>query len=149
MGKKKKAPVTVDELVAAMDAATMPPAPPPEPEPPVEAESGLFEGLDLDVPASAVALPDTLPRLDSDLTPDEKLEFVRLLNEHMPVPDRAKQLAKLAYYTDQKRAGVAFRAIQEINLITGITGAKASEAPPMFVVPNDTKVQINVTSVSK
>lgn len=112
-------------------------------------EDDEFPELPDDIPALPVLPDDGIPRLDSDLTPDEKQIFIRLLNEYMPLRERAIQLAKLANFTDQKRAAVGLRALQEINAICNITGDRPTEAAPMFVLPPDAKVQINVTKVEK
>jgi hypothetical protein len=126
------------------------PAPIPEPipsPPPDEPEDeALFD--DLEVPTEAVR-PDGIPAIDSDLTPDEKQEFIALLNKFMPLDERALQLVKLARFSDTKRAPVGLRAIQEINTITGIRGERPTEAVPMFALPANTSVSVQVTKVIK
>lgn len=121
-------------------------APEPEPEPtPVEIEvleASLFE----DAPAPMGIAP--APIL-AELTDDEKAEFVKLLNKEMPIRERASQLAKLARFSDQKRAAVGLRAIQEINALTGMSGAQSKEAPPMFALPPGTNVNIHVEKPKK
>ena len=128
-----------------------PPAPIPEPPPDTtlqdEAEDSLFGALD-EVPEDAVRA-DGIPPIDSDLTPDEKKEFIALLNKFMPLDRRALQLVKLASYYDTKRAPVALRAIQEILQLTGLRGDKATESMPMFQLPANTAVQVTVTKVDK
>jgi hypothetical protein len=111
-----------------------------------EAEDSLF--ADLEVPEDSVRL-DGIPPIDSDLSTDEKKEFVALLNRFMPLEERALQLAKLARFVDTKRAPVGLRAIQEINLLTGLRGDKATESAPMFQLPADTTVRVTVTKVVK
>lgn len=121
-----------------------------EVEPPVALESpaSLFE--DLESHERQVELrEDGLPALDSDLTPDEKSEFIKMLNAELPLVVRARQLAKLAQYTDTKRAAVALRAIQEINSVTGVSHDRPTESTPMFILPADAKVSVNVTKVLK
>ena len=116
---------------------------------PASSVESLFDDFpDDDEPEVALAVRD-IPPLDSDLTPDEKKIFIDLLNEHMPLKQRAVQLAKLAMYTDQKRAAVGLRAIQEINALTGLSGASATEAAPMFQLPEGTKVAIVMQTVEK
>lgn len=128
-----------------------PPAPIPEPPPDTtiqdEVEDSLFGALD-EVPEDAVRA-DGIPPIDSDLTPDEKKEFISLLNKFMPLDRRALQLVKLASYYDTKRAPVALRAIQEILQLTGLRGDKATESMPMFQLPANTAVQVTVTKVDK
>ena len=116
---------------------------------PASSVESLFDDFpDDDEPEAALAVRD-IPALDSDLTPDEKKVFVDLLNKHMPLEQRAVQLTKLAHYTDQKRAAVGLRAIQEINTLTGLSGASATEAAPMFQLPEGTKVAIVMQTVEK
>jgi hypothetical protein len=116
---------------------------------PASSVESLFDDFpDDDEPEVALAVRD-IPALDSDLTPDEKKVFVDLLNKHMPLEQRAVQLTKLAHYTDQKRAAVGLRAIQEINTLTGLSGASATEAAPMFQLPEGTKVAIVMQTVEK
>jgi len=125
------------------------PLPPPEPEPihDVTLDGSLFD----DIPEEAIVpLPDDgIPALDSDLTPDEKQEFIKLLNAELPLAERAKLLAVLARFKDQKRAAVGLRAIQEINSITGLSKERPTESAPMFVLPPDAKVSVTVTKVVK
>ena len=141
--------------VKTVEAATMPisePAPEEDatvPVVPSASESGLFDDFpDDDEPEAPLAIRE-IPALDSDLTPDEKKLFVDLLNAHMPLKQRAVQLTKLAMYTDQKRAAVGLRAIQEINTLTGLSSASATEAAPMFQLPEGTKVAIVMQAVEK
>lgn len=149
---------------AAKKAESVPPAPPPAPEPdpfegepeyaPAEPRERLFEDLDdEDEPVQMQVVPvrpnDGLPALDSDLTEDQKAEFVGLLNAFMPLRRRAELLALLCTKVDTKRAPVALRAIQEVNLITKITGTTAATAPPLFQLPPGTSVSIAVQKVKK
>ena len=83
-------------------------------------------------------------RPDQDLAEAEKAEFKRLLDAEMPLNERARQLVKLARFSDTKRAPVALRAIQVINDITGVMEDAANEAPSMFNLPSGVKVAINV-----
>ena len=161
-----------DLKAKAAKKATEPaePAPPPAPEPdpaapfegepeyaPAEPRERLFEDLDDDegivqmqmVPVRAERPADGLPALDSDLTEDQKAEFVALLNSFMPLRRRAQLLALLCTKTDTKRAPVALRAIQEVNSITKITGTTAATAPPLFQLPPGTSVSIAVQKVKK
>ena len=146
-----------------------PPPPPPPPEPeldpddivypepiaasPPTSEAGLFDDLDDDATQMMVVtapLPlDDIPPLDTGLTLDEKQEFVRLLNTYLTVNERARQLAKLALFTDQKRAAVGLRALQEINALTGMNKDRPGDSAPMFVLPEGTRVSIVMKKVSK
>jgi hypothetical protein len=109
----------------------------------------LFDDFpDDDEPEAPLAVRD-IPALDSDLTPDEKKVFVDLLNAEMPLADRAKQLGKLARMSGQKTAGVGLRALIEINSLTGLSSNTATEAPPMFSLPEGAKVAILVQKVEK
>ena len=83
-------------------------------------------------------------RPDQDLQEAEKALFKKLLDANMPLEDRAKQLVKLASFSDTKRAPVALRAIQVINEITGVTDDAATEAPSMFSLPEGVNVSIKV-----
>lgn len=109
-------------------------------EPIVDPEEVLFE---------EEPVVQDIPPLDVDLTDDQKKEFIKLLDEALPVSERAVQLAKLARFTDQKRAAVALRAILEINTITGLTGNKATEAAPMFILPEGIKIGESSDKVEK
>ena len=123
-----------------------------EVEPPHVSESGIFDDLEDDATQMMmVASPplDDIPPLDTGLTLDEKQEFIRLLNLHLPPEKRAAQLAKLAMFTDQKRAAVGLRALQEIFMLTGMNKDRATESTPMFVLPADTRVSVTVQKVSK
>ena len=121
---------------------------------PEESDAGLFDDLDDEAGAAIPTLapytrPDDGIVMDVGLTPSEKAQFVRLLNQFLPLKDRALQLAKLAMYTDTKRAAVGLRAIQEINAITGMSGSAPTEITPMFALPPDTRVNVTVTKVVK
>lgn len=119
-------PVTPEEITAIQQSA----------------EDGLFD--DFEEPVEVLRL-DGIPAIDSDLEPDEKKEFIALLNRFMPLEQRALQLCKLARLIDTKRAPVGLRAIQEINAITGLKSDKPTENAPMFQLPPDTTVQVTVT----
>ena len=115
-------------------------------------EGSLFEGLYLPESGTnltATRLNDGLPALDSDLTEDEKKQFVALLNKEMSLADRAKQLALLARMKGTKTAAVGLRAIQEINSLCGLRDNKPTEAAPMFVLPDEAKVAILVQKVER
>lgn len=112
--------------------------------------TSIFDGIDDLAPEPEISpLPTDIPPMDEGLTEDEKAEFVRLLKEYMPVDHRAKQLVKLANFTDQKRAGVALRAIEEINRLTGLSEDKTDTAPTMFALPQGTTVSVAITKVAK
>lgn len=123
---------------------------------PEEPRGSLFEDLDDEDVAITVAAPvvsdtilDVIPPLDSDLSPDEKAMFTRLLNIEMPLEVRAKQLGILARKTGQKTAAVGLRAIIEINEITGLRKDRATEAAPMFALPAGSSVSVSITKVVK
>jgi hypothetical protein len=135
-----------------------PPAPPPAELldvvvlPPPPDEGGLFDDLDDEASAPLIPYP-TRPNdgivMDEGLTPTEKSVFIRCLNEFLPPRERALQLAKLAMYTDTKRAAVGLRAIQEINALCGLHADGADEVTPMFALPPDTRVNVTITRVVK
>lgn len=118
---------------------------------PRDDDSSLFEGLELEVRTpSALERPnDGIPPLDSDLTADEKREFVKLLNKEMPLAARAKQLGVLARMKGSKTAAVGLRALVEINSLTGLSKEQATESAPLFQLPPDTTVSVKVTKVAK
>lgn len=132
----------------------------PEPEPEVYSGVPVVEVSNLDTTGSVfgdldepteedIVLPmaEEIPPVDEGLTPDEKKIFVDLIKKYSTPEARAAVLAKLATFTDTKRAPVALRAIQEINALTGVSGNTSVEAPPMFALPKDSKVSIHVTKV--
>jgi hypothetical protein len=143
------------EVVAEALPAPPPPEPEPAPEPlPAEPRGSLFEDLDdedVSMVVAAVSDPiqDVIPPLDSDLTPDEKAEFIKLLNAEMPIASRAHQLGILARKTGQKTAAVGLRAIIEINEITGLRKERATESAPMFALPAGSSVSVSITKVVK
>ena len=145
--------------VKTVEAATMPisePAPEEDatvPVVPSASESGLFDDLpDLPDPPDdipAVRPDDGIPPLDTDLTVDEKQEFIKLLNAEIPIAIRAHQLAKLARMTGSKTAAVGLRALQEINSVCGLSSDKPTVAPSMFALPDGVSVSIKVEKVIK
>jgi len=151
---RKKAPKGPLPL-APLPAPALPPEemvyPEIEVEPPHVSEAGIFDDLEDDATQMmVVAAPlDDIPPLDTGLTLDEKQEFLKLLNKYITVDERAQQLAKLARFTDQKRAAVGLRALQEILMLTGMNKDRATESTPMFVLPADTRVSVTVQKVSK
>jgi hypothetical protein len=155
MGRPRKKVVKVEAVVVPEPVE---PEPEPEPKVPEEVydESSLFEDFpdeDDDEPEVQLALPPTvdidLPAQDSDLSADEKKLFIALLNKEIPLETRAHQLGILARMRGSKTAAVGLRAIQEINKVTGISADRATEAPPMFQLPPDTKVSVTITKVVK
>ena len=125
----------------------------PLPEEPEAPKGSLFEDLDDEDVVMTVAAPesreDDLPALDGGLTPDEKKEFIALINKELPLAVRAKQLGILARKTGQKTAAVGLRAIIEANEITGLRKDRATEATPMFALPPGTTVDVKITKVAK
>ena len=85
-----------------------------------------------------------IPRPDEDLTLEQKAEFIKLVRSNMSLPERAQQLAKLARFTDTKRAPVALRAIQTMNELDGFTEEGSIEAPPLFQLPEGAKVAVAI-----
>ena len=136
-------------------------APEPLPEPPPLPEGPLFEDIAADVPEEPENLFDDMP--EDAIVPavsaqvikveDEidlaRAELARMLNETFTLEQRAALLVKLAHHTDTKRAPVALRAIQEVNLITGISKERPVETMPMFQLPSDTAVKIKIEKVVK
>ena len=149
MGRPRKKPLeppasTPTEPIEPLDVVVIPNPP--------QSESGLFD--DLDDEASGPNLmpfsrPDDGIVADEGLTPTEKAEFTKFLNLFLPPRERALQLAKLAMYTDTKRAAVGLRAIQEINALCGLHKDGADVATPMFALPADTRVNISISRVIK
>jgi len=92
--------------------------------------------------------PDPL-RPDQDLSAEQRAEFAKLLQKEMPLKVRAKQLVKLAMFSDTKRAPVGLRAIQVINEITGVTDTASDEAPSMFNLPEGVSVEVKVKTPEK
>ena len=128
--------------------------PVPEPvvafEPSPATEAGLFDDLPEPVGDIPMVRPDDgIPPLDTDLTVDEKQEFIKLLNSEIPIAVRAHQLAKLARMTGSKTAAVGLRALQEINSVCGLSSDKPREAGPMFVLPAGSKIAILVDKSDK
>lgn len=126
-----------------------------EPEPPRER---LFDDPEEDEAAILTVVPDGpidgrpddgIPPLDSDLTQEQRDVFVSMVNQALPIKERALLLAKLAHMTDTKRAPVALRAIQEVNALTKMSGTQSVTAPPMFQLPPGTKVSVEVKKVRK
>jgi len=115
----------------------------------VVAEIREAELFDEAPPVAITPFDDDIPALDSDLTQEEKLKFTALLNKAMPLAVRAQQLAKLAQFTDTKRAAVGLRAIQEINSLTGVSRDLPTEAAPMFQLPKGTSVSVTLQKVEK
>jgi hypothetical protein len=149
MGRPGKKVVKVEAVVLPIEIESQVPEVVPEP---TYDESSLFEDFPDDEPEPALApLPpiDDLPAIDSDLSADEKKLFIELLNKEIPLSVRAHQLGILARMRGSKTAAVGLRAIQEINKVTGISIDRATEAPPMFQLPADTKVSIAITKVVK
>lgn len=97
----------------------------------------------------APAHNDGVPPLDSGLTDEQRQEFIKLLNEAMPVAERAKQLALLAKLKGQKTAAVGLRAIIEINELTGMRDKVVGDATPMFQMPEGSNVHVHVRKVEK
>ena len=153
MARARQRKVEVAEEAAPLPSP--PPEPDPQPEPlPIEPRGSLFEDLDdedvpLRVEVATEPLPDIIPPLDSDLTPDEKAEFIKLLNKEMPLADRARQLGILARKTGQKTAAVGLRAVIEINNLTGLSKERATESAPMFALPAGSSVSVQITKVVK
>jgi len=123
---------------------------PVEPEP--VQESSLFEDLEPEPELRALVETrpaDGIPALDSDLSENEKLEFIRLLNGEITIQERARNLAHLSRMRGSKTAAVGLRAIQEINSITGLTKDAPNESAPMFQLPTGSSVDVRITKVVK
>jgi hypothetical protein len=111
----------------------------------------LFEELESvpEKPSTLEVRPDDIPPLDLGLTKDQKAEFAKLLDAEMPIAERARQLAKLARFTDTKRAPVGLRAIIEINTLCGLREDKPRDDAPLFVMPEDARVAVLIQKVEK
>jgi len=131
-----------------------------------EPDENLFEGAPeipevVEVPPTSVfpepepaeVLPmrpvDDLPPMDTGLAEDEKREFLALLRKEISLAERARLLAALARLRGQKTAAVGLRAQQEINQLTGLKSDKSTDAAPLFVLPEGTKVAVLVGKVDK
>lgn len=88
-------------------------------------------------PVKAVTIPE-------DASDDLRLELAKILNAEIGLKERAKLLVKIAHMTDTKRAPVALRALQEINLLTGISKDRPTDSAPMFQLPEGVAVSIKV-----
>jgi hypothetical protein len=102
-----------------------------------------------DEPAVPATVQDDVPSPDEGLTPAQKLEFVRLVRQEMPLTERAKQLAVLARMRGSKTAAVGLRAIQEMNKLDGFTDDASMEVPPMFQLPEGSHVAIGIKVPNK
>jgi len=111
--------------------------------------SFLKESLFEDAPVPETALAPVTPVSIADYADDERKEFVKLLREKQSAEERAERLIELTGYTDERRAGVALRAIQEINSLMGISVDKPTETAPLFVLPADTSVSVTVETPKK
>lgn len=120
-------------------------------EPAEEPESTNVSLFDDGPTEDDIVLPpvEIIPPVDEGLTDDDRKIFIDLIKKFSTPEARARQLAKLAMFSDTKRAAVALRAIQEINALTGVSTDKPTEAPPMFALPKDSRVSISVTKVVK
>jgi hypothetical protein len=87
--------------------------------------------------------PDPL-RPDQDLTEAQRAEFAAVLNKKLGLEERADLLVELAHKKCTKTAAVGLRAIQVINDITRMTEDGASEAPPMFNIPDGAEISVEV-----
>lgn len=137
LGKPREVEVSAEDVLPPVLPEVVPEAP----------DTGLFDDLST-IPPSPRPV-DSIPPLDIDLTPDEKAEFKKLLSAEMSLKERAHCLAELARMKDQKRAAVGLRAIIEINAITGVSGGSPTEATPIFALPPDTSVSVQITKVVK
>lgn len=114
-------------------------------------KESLFEELDAQgAPSDLAVRPvDDIRPLDTGLTADEKDEFKKLLDEAMPLSERARRLVALARLKGSKTAGVGLRALQEINTLTGVNREPDATASPMFALPSGTEVSVTVKKVDK
>lgn len=108
---------------------------------PLDTTEGLFDAIPEAAPAPGL--------IASELSEDERKEFAKLLNEAIPLADRARLLVKLAHHTDTKRAPVALRAIQEINALTGVSADRPTDTMPVFVLASDQTVAVVAKKVEK
>jgi len=115
---------------------------------PVPEHESLFD----DAPplvTEVATLTTEIIQVERDLTPDQRAEFTKMLDEKMPLEDRAEHLVKLAKMHGTKTAPVGLRAIMEINRLTGLSEDRATEAPAMFQLPENTSVSVKVERVEK
>lgn len=148
----------VDAALSAQAEVGSTPAVPATPEvivEPSDEHGRLFDEIDesdtpvIVNPAFLSKRPDDGIAIDADLTPDERDEFIKMINLALPLSERAILLAKLAHMTDTKRAPVALRAIQEANALTRISGDHVGGSAPLFQLPKDTTVSVKIERVEK
>jgi len=143
---KKSEEIVIEQVVEVPEV----PVVPEEPVIPAPQES-LFDDLDAQGAPSDLALRpnDDIRPLDIDLSSDEKEIFKKLLDEAMPLSERARRLVALARLKGSKTAGVGLRALQEINSLTGVNREADAGASPMFALPAGVDVSVTVTKVVK
>jgi len=110
-------------------------------------ELSLFD----DAPPLVTLAPPITEIIDveKDMTPDQRAIFTNLLDTKMTLEERADQLVLLAKMHGTKTAPVGLRAIMEINRLTGLSEDRATEAPAMFQLPENTTVSVKMERVEK
>lgn len=143
---KKSEEIVIEQVVEVPEV----PVAPEEPMIPAPKES-LFDDLDAQGAPSELAVrpSDDIRPLDADLSADEKEVFKKLLDEAMPLAERARRLVNLARLKGSKTAGVGLRALQEINSLTGVNREADAGASPMFALPAGTEVSVTVKKVDR
>lgn len=156
-GRTPKSDAIKGDIEPEIVVEEAPPAPSVRLRAPIDVEPPLESTVEVKTDIQTISMFDESPSLpekdplrpDQDLTEAQKAEFKKLLDDKMPLEQRAKQLVKLAGFSDTKRAPVALRAIQVINDITGVTDDAANEAPSMFNLPEGVHVRIDVETPEK
>lgn len=115
----------------------------------MEAVEGLFEDAPPipEAPSEEIVhIPaqDVLPLPTDDLTQSQKLEFIKIVQKEMSIPERAKRLAALARLKGTKTAAVGLRAIQLMMEVEGWKDEQGQEAPPIFNLPDGVSVSVKV-----
>ena len=118
-------------------------------------EEGLVEAHPVpetlfdELPPVAAQQITALPPIEAELTPDQRAEFIKLLDTKMGLEERADRLVLLAKLHGAKTAPVGLRAIMEINRLTRLSEDRATEAPSMFQLPEGTSVSVRIEKVDK
>jgi hypothetical protein len=72
-------------------------------------------------------------------------EYARILNEKLPVRQRARLMVKIARNLQGFNASLALKAISDINLATGVTSKAGTKVDlgPLFVLPEGSDVKMS------
>jgi hypothetical protein len=125
--------------------------PDPEPEKPIEILDEPSQIPSKVIGHIGISVPGT-PRIrevaisgSEDIEKALADEYARVLNEKLPVRTRARLMVKIARNIKGFNAGLALKAISDINLATGVVskaGAKV-DLGPLFVLPEGSDVKMS------